>query len=159
MNPHDEDPIAAFDDGVLEREWLAQEAAMRRERLQLDPAGDDARSRRYRLIARQLRQAPVDSLPGDFARQLAARVGSAPAAESAASASFESSLMLVLLATLAIAAGAVVAIYGNTWLPSFTALLPKPQAPTTRWLLALAACLGASWLMGLWQRHTPHDHM
>jgi len=156
MNPHDQDHIPAFDDDAHEREWLAQETAMRRERLQMDPANDDARSRRYRLIARSLRQPLADSLPGDFAAQLAARVGAAPAADASASASFEFRLMLVLVAALVIAAGIVVAIYGNTWLPAFTELLPKPQAPATRWLLALAACLGTSWLMGLWQRHAHH---
>jgi len=62
-------------------------------------------------------------------------------------------LTLTLTAALAVAASAVVAIYGSTWLPSFVTLLPPPHAPATRWLLALAGCLGASWLLGLWQRH------
>ncbi|WP_426690291.1 hypothetical protein [Rhodanobacter ginsengiterrae] len=152
MIPHDEDHIPAFDDAAQEREWLAQEAASRRERLQLDCAGDDPRSRRYRLIARSLRQPLPDSLPADFAQQLAARAGAAPAAPAAAGTSFEFRLMLVLAATLAIAAGAVVVIYGQAWLPSFVELLPKP--PASRWLLALAGCLGASWLLGRWPRHT-----
>ena len=154
MIPHDEDHIPPFDDDAHEREWLAQEAAMRRERLQLDSAGDDARSQRYRLIARSLRQPPPDALPADFAQQLAARVSAVPSPAASASASFEFKLMLVLAATMAIAAVAVVAIYGNAWLPSFTALAPNPQAPATRWLLALASCIGVSWLLGVWQRHT-----
>lgn len=153
MIPHDEDHIPTFDDAALEREWQAQESAMRRERLQLDPAGDDARSRRYRLIARSLRQPPAESLPADFAQQLAQRVGAAPMATPAGT-SFESRLTLVLASTLVIAAVAVVAIYGQAWLPSFAELLPKP--PATRWLLALAGCVGGSWLLGL-RHQRPHS--
>jgi hypothetical protein len=159
MTVHDEDHIPTFDDAALEREWQAQESAMRRERLHLDSAGDDPRSRRYRLIARSLRQPPAESLPADFARQLARQVGAAPtvAAPSSAStagSSFEFRLVLVLASTLAIAAVAVVAIYGQAWLPPFAALLPKP--PATRWLLALTGCLGGSWLLGFWQQR-PHS--
>lgn len=154
MIPHDEDHIPAFDDAAHEREWLAQEAAMRGERLQLDPAGDDARSQRYRLIARHLRQPLPDALPEDFAQRLAARVSAVPSPSALASASFEFKLTLVLAATMAIAAVAVVAIYGNAWLPSFAALAPNPQSRATHWLLALAGCVGASWLLGLWQQRT-----
>ncbi|ODT96079.1 MAG: hypothetical protein ABS82_06100 [Rhodanobacter sp. SCN 67-45] len=147
MIQHIDDHIPPFDDAAQEREWLAQENAMRRERLQLDSTGDDARSRRYRLLARTLREPLPDALPADFARQLAARVAAGPAGRSV-----ESLLALALAIALAVAAGAVVAIYGGTWLPSFAALLPAPHAPATHWLLALGGCLGASWLLGLWQR-------
>jgi hypothetical protein len=69
--------IPPFDDAAREREWLAQENAMRRERLHLDPHGDDARTKRYRMLARVLRQPLDENLPPDFARQLAAQVGAA----------------------------------------------------------------------------------
>jgi anti-sigma factor RsiW len=153
MIQHIDDHIPPFDDAANEREWLAQERAMRRERLQLDPAGDDARSRRYRLLARALREPLPEALPADFAQRLAARVAAIPARRAAPGRSFESTLMLALATVLAVAAGAVVAIYGGAWLPSFLTLLPTPHAPATRWLLALAGCLGASWLLGQWQRH------
>jgi hypothetical protein len=156
MIPHDKDHIPPFDDDALEREWQAQEAAMRRERLHMDSAGDDARSRRYRLIARCLRQPLPESLPTDFARKLAAQVGVVPSPAASAGASLESRLMLVLTGIFVVAVVAVVAIYGGTWLPSFTALLPSPQASAIRWLLALAGCLGVSWLLGWWQRR-PHS--
>jgi hypothetical protein len=151
MIQHNDDHIPPFDDAAHEREWLAQERAMRRERLQLDPAGDDARSRRYRLLARTLREPLPEALPADFARQLAARVATAPARRSAPGPSFEFALMLALAAVLAMAAGAVVVTYGSAWLPSFSAVLPDPDAPAIRWLLALAGCLGASWLLGQWR--------
>jgi hypothetical protein len=153
MNQHIDDPILPFDEPAHEREWLAQERAMRRERLQLDPAGDDARSRRYRLLARTLREPLPETLPADFAQRVAAQAAAAPARRAASDSSFESALTLALAIVLAVAAGAVVAMYGSTWLPSFAALLPSPHAPAMRWLLALAGCLGASWLLGLWQRH------
>lgn len=155
MNQHTDDHLPAFDDAAHEREWLAQERAMRRERLQLDSAGDDARSRRYRLLARALREPLPHALPADFAQQLAAQVATLPARQAPGGGSFESALALALAIVLAIAAAAVVALYGSTWLPSFAALLPAPHAPATRWLLALGGCLGASWLLGQWQRHVP----
>ena len=51
------------------------------------------------------------------------------------------------------ASGAWKKAVGDAWLPSFATILPTPHAPATRWLLALAGCLGASWLLGQWQRH------
>ncbi|TPG11641.1 hypothetical protein EAH88_03820 [Rhodanobacter glycinis] len=148
MNQHIDDDIPPFDDAASEREWLAQESAMRRERLHLDPAADDARSRRYRLLARALCEPLRDGLPADFATRVAARV----VAARVTTLSFEFVLMTVLAIALVIAAAAVTAMYGSEWLPSFSAILPAPQAPASRWLLALAGCLGASWLLGQWQR-------
>ncbi len=152
MNQHIDDDIPPFDDAASEREWLVQESAMRRERLHLDPAGDDARSRRYRLLARALREPLPDGLPADFAQQLAARVAVSPKAAPR----IEVVLMIALVVTLVIAAAGVTVIYGSAWLPSFSAILPAPQAPASRWLLALAGCLGVSWLLGQWQprRHS-----
>jgi len=148
-----DDPIPPFDDDAHEREWQAQERAMQRERLQLDPAGDDARSRRYRLLARALHEPPTEALPANFAQQLAARVAATPTRRTTSGTRFESALTLALATALVVAAGVVVAIYGGTWLPSFVTLLPAPHAPATHWLLVLAGCLGASWLLGQWQRH------
>jgi len=148
MNQHIDDNIPPFDDPTSEREWLAQERAMRRERLHLDPAGDNARGRRYRLLARTLREPLQDSLPADFAQRVAARVAAAPASTTR----FEFVLMTALAIALVIAAGVVTSMYGSEWLPSFRTILPAPQAPADRWLLALAGCLGVSWLLGQWQQ-------
>lgn len=153
MNPIDNN-IPVFDDAAREREWLAQEHAMRRERLQLDSITDDARTRRYRLLARTLREPLPHALPADFAQQLADQVAARPAVRRVASGTrFEFALLLALAIVLAVAAGAVVSMYGDAWLPSFVAILPTPQASSTRWLLALVGCLGASWLLGQWQRY------
>jgi hypothetical protein len=153
MIQHIDDHIPPFDEAAQEREWLAQERAMRRERLRLDPAGDDARGRRYRLLARALREPLPDALPADFAQQLARRVAAVPTRRAASGTAFEFALTLALATALAVATGVVVAMYGSAWLPYITTVLPAPHAPATRWLLALAGCLGASWLLGLWQRH------
>ncbi|WP_426700979.1 hypothetical protein ACPPVV_16630 [Rhodanobacter sp. Col0626] len=146
---HETDDIPQFDDPAQEREWLAQENALRRERLHLDPAGDDARSHRYRLLARTLRTAPPDGLPADFAQQVSAMAGM-PAHEQASSMALEGMLTTVLASVLLLAAATVTIIYGSAWWPSFKALLPAPAA--TQWLLALAGCLGMSWLLGAWSR-------
>ena len=56
---HEIDDIPRFNDPILEREWLAQENAVRRERLHLGSSGDNARSQHYRLLARVLLTAPA----------------------------------------------------------------------------------------------------
>ncbi len=148
MNQPIDDGISPFDDASHEREWLIQERAMRRERLHLDATGDDVRTRRYRLLARALRQPPPDGLPADFAQRVAARVAAAPA-----SFRVESLLMTSLAIALGVAAFIVIDVYGSQWLPSFSAVLPAPSGPAGSWLLAFAGCIGASWLLGQWQRH------
>ena len=151
MIQHIDDHIPPFDDAAQEREWQAQEDAMRRERLQLDPAGDDARSRRYRLLARALREPLPDALPADFARRMAARVAAAPARQVTPGGHLESALLFVLGGVMAVGAGVVTAIHGRVWLQPFAELLPAFPAPTLGWLLALGGCLAASWLLGRWQ--------
>ncbi|MEO7072313.1 MAG: hypothetical protein ABI300_04845 [Rhodanobacter sp.] len=153
MTEPGDDHVAPFDDPAHEREWLVQERAMQRERLRLDPAGDDARSQRYRLLARVLREPSAHALPVDFAQQMAARVACAPARHTTAEASFERGLTWMLGALLTVAAAVVMMIYGSTWLPSFAAVARSLDAANSRWLLALAGCLGASWLFGRSQRH------
>lgn len=149
---HEHD-LPPFDDPAQEREWQAQERALQAERRGLDPAADDARVRRYRLLARTLREPMPDALPADFARQMAARVATAPAQRHAADSRFESTLVSVLAVVLLVAGSMMLAVYGSTWLPAFRSLLPATGSPATSLLLALGGCLGASWLLGLWQRH------
>ena len=150
MNHHELPP---FGDPAREREWQAQERAMQAERLGRDPAADDARVRRYRLLARTLREPMPEALPADFARQVAAQVATAPPRRQVAGTRLESTLASALAAALVLAGGAALAYYGNVWLPGFRSLLPATGTPATGWLLALGGCLGATWLLGLWQRH------
>ena len=151
---HEHD-LPPFADPAHEREWQAQERALQAERQGLDPADGDALVRRYRLLARSLRQPMPEALPADFARQMADRVAVAPAWRQATDPRFESTLAGVLAVALLVAGCVMLADYGSAWLPAFRDLLPASGAPATGWLLALGGCLGASWLLGLWQRHTP----
>ncbi|MBD8874163.1 hypothetical protein [Rhodanobacter sp. DHB23] len=144
--------IPPFNNPAQEREWQAQERALHAERLGLDPSNGDERVRRYRMLARALREPVPSALPDDFARQMAARVAAAPARGGADDSRIEFVLMGALVAALAVAAGVVVADYGSAWLPAFRQLLPASGAPATSWILALGSCLGVSWLLGLWQK-------
>lgn len=146
---HEIDDTPHFDDPIREREWLAQENALRRERLHMDPSGDNAQSQRYRLLIRALRTTPPDALPADFAQQVSA-LAAARAQERTTAITLESVLTTALTSALLLAAVVVTAIYGAAWLPSFEALSPAPA--TTQWLLALIACLGVSGLLETWSR-------
>jgi len=140
-----------FDDAAHEREWLAQENASRREQLGLDPADDDARTRQYRRLARALHE-PLDAaLPADFAQRVAAMV---PVdAARVADVRFERGLTIALGLALLLAAGVVAALHGSTWLSAIASILPALHPLADRWLLAFAACVGVSSLLGSWQRH------
>lgn len=146
---HETDDIPRFEDPAHEREWLRQEHAMRRERLHLDPASDDARSQRYRLLARVLRTGPAQALPADFAQRVSALAG-VRAQTVAPSMRLESMLATALAGVLLLAAVVVTIIYGATWWPSFKAVLPAPAA--TQWWLALLGCVCLSWVLGTWAR-------
>ena len=151
MNLHTDDDVPPFDDPAHEREWLAQERARHCELLQHDRVGDDARNQRYRLLARALRAPLRETLPAQFAKRVAARAAAVPAKRVLADSRFEFVLTLALGLVLIVAAGTIMTIYAGTWLPAFGALLPAPQAPARGWLLALAGCVGASWLCGQWE--------
>jgi hypothetical protein len=137
--------IPPFDDAAREREWLAQENAMRRERLHLDPHGDDARTKRYRMLARALRQPLDENLPPDFARQLAAQVGAAR--PTSRGAGFELGLTAVLCLALLVSSIVVSMKYGDAWLRPLIALSPSTSS-SWRLLLALAACMAFTGLIG-----------
>jgi len=145
MNQHLDD-IPPFEDAAQEREWLAQENALRRETLNLDPAGEDERDRLYRRLAQALHEPIPDGLPPDFVMRVVTRAAATPSAR------FEYVLMIVLVVALAVATGIVIATYGSEWVPSFSAILRVRNTQAGVWLMALAGCLGASWLMERWQR-------
>lgn len=138
---HEYDDIPPFDNPLREREWQTQESAARRERLHLDSAGDDARSQRYRLLARALRTPPADGLPEDFAQRVSAQVRRRTPALA-----FERVLTITLAGIFLLAAVIAIVVYGASWWPSFKALLPAAAA--AQWWLALGGCLALSWALG-----------
>lgn len=150
MNSTTDDHIPPFTDPAQEREWLMQEQATRRERLQLDPADDDARAQRYRLLARVLREPQPDDLPIDFAQQMANQVAGASAKR--VDMRFERVLTVSLGFTMLLAAVVVSALYGGDWLTAIRTSLPALPPDAYRWVLAFAACVGMSWVFGVWDR-------
>lgn len=147
--------IPSFDDTASEREWLAQERAVRAERLGLDPNGDDARVQRYRLIARALRQPPAEALPDDFAQQVAALAMQASAPpETSRERRLEATTFACVTGIFVIAGVATIILYHQAWLPTLRLTLPALDPQTIRWPLAFAGCLGLSWLLGKLKPHT-----
>jgi hypothetical protein len=137
--------IPPFDDPASEREWQAQERAMRAERLGLDANRDDARVLRYRLITRALRQPPVEALPADFAQQVASlatrtRKLAEPPGESRRDATW----LAVAAGSFSAAGAATVVLYPQAWQLAW----PTPAPQTLHWSLLLGGCLGLSWLLG-----------
>jgi hypothetical protein len=130
-----------FDDEREQREWQAQEGAMRAERANAN-AGSDTVVAQYRLVARALRAPLLDALPRDFAAQTAAR------AERIASEHVEVWLERALVALLLLVGVAALLFYREEPLVSFSFSLPERAEPAFQsvlsWSLAIAACVGLS---------------
>ena len=87
--------IDFFKHPAAEREWQAQEAAMRAARQGRAPA--DAREAAYRHIDAALRGDDAIDLPADFAEQLAVKAGPVPTAATAPETGLEKQLTRLLL--------------------------------------------------------------
>ena len=135
------------------REWEAQERALREERAGAPPrrrsSGDTGI---YRLIVRALRNPRLDPLPSDFAAQVAARVE----AESGAADFVETWLERGLVVLLMLTGVAVVLSYSAEPLRALLAALPAAAdlspPPFGIWVLAIAACVGLTWVVERWQK-------
>lgn len=117
-----------------EREWLAQEQAMRDERLGAAAFGSGGPEAQYRAIARALREPPAEALPADFARQVARAAES----RAAAGAQWETWLLRALGAVLGVSGVAALAYYGSESVAGV-----DPAA--LRWIAAFAACGALTW--------------
>ena len=135
-------------------EWLAQERAPEEEgRGQpLAPARQDPVARgvaENRLIARALRTPAMEPLPMDLAAQIVGHVASVQAMGERV----ERWMLRILgLLLAAIAAGAV-GIYGASWAPAFTDLLPDLSGQALGWGGLVVVCLAGLFLwqgMGRW---------
>lgn len=132
-----------------EHEWSVQERALAEQRAGVDQAGGDPRLRSYRLMARVLAQPPEESLPPDFARQVA-RLAQRRARP--ADTRLEQGLLMFLVALMVLAGAIAVLASGVQWLPSLDlgtlgTLVAKP------WMWALAVSLGFTRLSRHWWLH------
>lgn len=147
MNPSHPTEDRPFDDSALEREWRAQEEALRAERERADSAHDDARRRSYRAVARALREPLPDALPPDFAARLEQRVAQ-ERADNAFASPFERIALGLMIALFGIAIGIAVAVSAAATLqPVGDALHAIMSLGSNRWLVALGACVALSGAM------------
>ncbi|MGB0133059.1 hypothetical protein [Dokdonella sp.] len=134
-----------------EREWQAQETAMRCERGSRELPVSDTLAAAYLPIAQALNQALEPSLPDDFAARVAAMAVARGRPEDV-----ESRLERLLLAGLAtvfgICATAACVIYGGAWLANSFSMLAQVGSPALAWPMALAACLMVSWFSEMLRR-------
>jgi hypothetical protein len=131
-----------FDDERAQREWDAQENALRAERT--GGRSGDAGVAEYRLIARALRTPPLDALPSDFAARTAAR---ALREQRVANETVEIWLERGLVALLLLAGAAAVFAYRDS-LPELSFSVPDGATlgiqTVLSWSFAVAACVGLS---------------
>lgn len=136
MSIHDYNDKARID----EREWQAQERALRDSRDGMPST--DPLALRYRAVADALRAPLPDALPPGFAAQVAARVGGAPL-----DARFEGSLVRALVTLLGLSGAVTAAVYGRQWLPAILDPLRLDTASAVNWALALGACVAMTWVV------------
>jgi anti-sigma factor RsiW len=133
-----------FDTEREQREWDAQESALRAER-EGARAHDDAAVAEYRLIARALRNPPRSPIPSDFAARVAASV---ERSSRGSNESIELWLERGLVALLLIAGATALVVYNGDWLRELSFSVPERAASGVQtivsWSLAIAACVGIS---------------
>ena len=147
---------------IDEREWQAQERALQDARRGVPATPVDLLAARYRTVADALRVPPADLLPADFAQRVARQAEANARAPATAPAEpdprFERGLLQVVLVVFGLASAVVVAMYGQQWLPPIMQLLHLDSAVAVNWTLALAACLGTTWLTEQLRRHKVRTH-
>ena len=133
-----------FDSEREQREWDAQESALRAERAG-SVANGDAEVAQYRVIARALRTPQLDAIPRDFAAETAAR---ALREARLASETVEVWLGRGLIALLLLAGAVALRVYGGESSLGLSFRVPDAAALNVQavvgWSLAVAACVGIS---------------
>lgn len=140
MNPHGHDQD--FDERD-EREWQAQERALREARagLRAPLDADDRVRAQYRAIAEALRAPPPVSLPTGFAADVA-RLARARAPANAPEAGLERWLVRALVAAFVLSALLALGAYGARLLAM---LEDGVGTQGLQWLGVLAGCVALSW--------------
>ena len=136
-----------------EREWQAQERALREVRDGPGMPSEDSAVAQYRDIANALRQPPHATLPADFAASVA-RIAAGRAPVPAGETRFEQVLVRVLAALFVLSALLAFGIYGGRLLAMLQA---ATDAGGLRWVLGLATCIGLSWSLDWMRRQWHHD--
>lgn len=133
-----------FDTEREQREWDAQESALRAERAGARASGN-LHEAQYRLVARALRSPPLAPLPSDFAARVAA---SAERRARDVTEGVEMWLERALVALLLLAGVTALIVYNGDWLRELSFSVPERAAfgiqAIVSWSLAIAACLGIS---------------
>lgn len=132
---------------IDEREWQAQEQALRDRRAGV--AATDGDGSDYRLIDAALRRAPPPALPMDFAAAVARQLARQP--KPAIDARLEMGLTVVMLLTLAIAGLFYAQQDGRDWLAPISRLVPQLPAMSVRLIVIVLACVASSWMLSIWQ--------
>ena len=132
-----------FDDERAQREWDAQESALRAERT--GGRSGDAGVAEYRLIARALRTPPLDALPSDFAARTAAQASREQRVPRTRR--VEVWLERGLVALLLLGGAAALFAYRDS-LPELSFSVPAGATvgiqTVLSWSVAVAACVGLS---------------
>jgi len=136
-----------------QREWDAQESALRAERSGRG-GDDDPTVAQYRLIARALRTPPLDPLPSDFALHVAARAGQqATVADEGIERWIERGLAVLLLLVGAVA----LRVYSGEVFSEISFALPEGSnfgvQTVVSWSLAVALCVGLSSAFAFARKH------
>lgn len=143
---------------AFEREWEIQEFAREAERSGIGSAYGDGRMGRYRLLARILRKPPADTLPQDFAAQMAARVAASRERRTSADGGFEVTLLAVLAGFLMVAAGMVLVRWGPSWVRTTNVALGAIDRASLRWPLVFLGCIAVSLIPSRWQSRRLAGH-
>ncbi len=134
-----------------QREWQAQERALREER-ECNDVIADSRIAQYRMIARALREPMPDLLPADFATNLAARVAHAPL-----DTRLERWLLGLLTGAMMVSGIVAMLMYGAGWWQAVASSVPDTSGTTLNWIYAVGACMGGSWLLEQLRQAATHD--
>jgi hypothetical protein len=153
MSSHEKFPV---NERVDEREWQAQERALREVRAGMAPrdealGGDEILVARYRHVARVLAMLPAPGLHAGFAAEVARLAATRHAVPDAG---FELGLLRALLLAMVLSSAVVVAVYGVQWWRASAQLL---GTDTLGWTIAVAACAALSWSLEWMRRRGAGD--
>lgn len=153
MSSHEKFPA---NEHVDEREWKAQERALREVRAGKAPrhdalGGDDALVARYRHVARALAVPPAPGLHAGFAAEVARLAATRHAAPDTG---LERGLLRALLLAMVLSSAVVVVVYGVQWWRASAQLL---GTDTLGWTVAVVACAALSWSLEWMRRRAGGD--